>query len=270
MRSHLRALHVLLLVPCVAIAATSPQPSLDKILANHIAADGGMARIKAIRSLRSTGHISIGPTVLDLTIENPRGAFRSDTSIQGITKTEAFDGVHGWVVDPFTQGPTAVAEPMTADQLKQVALQMDFDGPLVDYRHKGHKVVLMGRHQVNGSDAYALKITLKNGDELTSFIDAKTWLEIGASNKAVSQGKVVDIDTTLGDYRAVNGVMLPFSIVIKPKGQPQGMTITMDKVEANTPMDPARFRMPAPKPGADHAKAVSVALPAENKQGNSR
>ena len=116
------------------------------------------------------------------------------------------------------------------------------------YRSKGHKVVLMGKEQVNGSDAYALKISLKGGDELISFIDAKTFLEVKAANKAVSKGKTVEVETTIGDYRPVNGVMLPFSLEIRPNGQAQGMKILLNKVEANTPMDAARFQFPAMKP----------------------
>ncbi|MBK7294576.1 MAG: hypothetical protein IPI84_12560 [Holophagaceae bacterium] len=45
-----------------------------------------------------------------------------------------------------------------------------------------------------------------------------------------------------GDYRPVVGVMLPFVLEIHPKGQPQGMKITFDWVEANLPMEPARFK----------------------------
>lgn len=246
----IHTLSVVLFIPFAAMANPSSAPSLGQILARHIEADGGMANIKAIRSLMSIGHIEIGPTVLDLTIENTRGAFRSDTSIQGMIKTEIFDGVHGWVVDPFTAGPAAVPQPMSSDQLRQAALQMDFDGPLVDYRSKGHKVTLAGLEQVNGSDAYVLKIKLKGGDELTSYIDAKTFLEVKAANKAVSQGKTVEVETMIGDYRSVHGVMLPFSLEIRPKGQPQGMKILLDKVEANTAMDPARFRMPVMTPHA--------------------
>lgn len=242
------AISVLLLLPLAAMAATPVPPSLDQVLARHIAARGGMTKIKAIQSLKSSGHIEIGPMVLELTIENPRRAFRSDTSMQGVTKTEAFDGGHGWIIDPFTKGPAAKAESMSGDQLKQMVLQIDFDGPLVDYRRKGNRVALMGMQQAHGRDAYALKVSLKDGDELTSFIDAKTFMEIEVINNAVSQGKTVEVETTLGDYRAVNGVMLPFSLDIRPKGQPQGMKILLDKVEANMPMDPARFRMPPMTP----------------------
>ncbi len=251
------ALCVLLMLPFAAMAATPVLPNLDQILAKHIAARGGMARIKAIQSLKSSGHITIGPTILELTIENPRHAFRSDTSIQGITKTEAFDGVHGWIIDPFTKGPGAEAEPMSTDQLKQMVLQMDFDGPLVDYRQKGNRIALLGMQQVHGADAYALKVSLKDGDEITTFIDAKTFMEIDDINNAVTQGKTVQVETSLGDYRAVNGVMLPFTLDIKPKGQAQGLKIVLDKVEANASIDPARFKMPERKSHAPVGAATS-------------
>ncbi len=221
----------------------------DQIIARHIEARGGLVKIKAIRSLRSVGHVEIGPMILDLSIENPRGAFRSDTSIQGMTKTEAFDGVNGWVIDPFAgQGPEAGAEPMSRDQLKQVELQMDFDGPLVEFQAKGHRVTLDGMASVNGVEAYVLNISLKNGDALRSFIDTKTFMEIKAINRAVSQGKEVEIETTFGDYHPVKGVLLPFSLDMRPKDQPGILKIRLDRVEADTPMDFSRFKMPETKP----------------------
>lgn len=236
---------LILLAP--ALLAQAPQaPTFESILASHIQARGGLAKIRAIQSLTSRGRIEIGPMVLALTIENPRHAFRSDTTLQGMTKTEAFDGRSGWVLDPFSGSTRAV--PMSFDQLKQVDLQRDFDGPLVDWREKGHQVALAGEALVNGTGTYVLKVLLKNGDELTSFIDMKSFMEVKAVNRAVVGGRVVEVETLLGDYRPVNGVLLPFSLDIRPKGQNQGLRISLERVEANLPMDEARFRFPAAPP----------------------
>ncbi len=238
------ALAFLLFTPLAASAATAPLPRVDQLIARNIDARGGMQKIRAIQSLRSSGHILIGPLALALTIENPRNAFRSDTSINGTTKTEAFDGSRGWVVDPFIKGPDAKVEPMSVEQLKQTELQMDFDGPLVDYRKKGSRISLAGVRTFHGVETYALKIALKNGDVLTMLIDTMHYMEIGDINNAVSQDKTVEVETTLGDYRAVNGVLFPFDLVIKPMGQPDGLHIKLDDVRANTPIDRARFAMP--------------------------
>lgn len=218
-------------------------PRADQIITRNIEARGGLEKIRAIRYLQSSGHINIGPMVLDITMENPRGAFRSDTSISGTTKTEAFDGSRGWVLDPFTNGPGASVEPMSGDQRKQAALQMDFDGPLVDYRKKGHRISLLGIRSFNGVQAYALKIRLNSGDLLTMFIDTTNYMEIGDINNAVSQAKTVEVATKLGDYRVINGVLFPFALDIKPTGQPEGMHIKLDAVRANTAIDRGRFAM---------------------------
>lgn len=98
---------------------------------------------------------------------------------------------------------------------------------------------------VNGVEAFALKISLNNGDEILSFIDAKTFLEIKAIRKAVSHGKTVEVETLFGDFRAVNGVTMPFSLEIRPKGHPQTLKVILEAVEANAPLPDARFQMPS-------------------------
>lgn len=232
---------LLMLVPGLPVPA--PAPSLDVILARHFEARGGLARIQALRGIVSTGHVSVGGVTLALRVVNPRGAFRSDTTYQGLTKTEAFDGRQGWIIDPFAGAPDP--RPMDAAQLRQVRLQADFDGPFVAWRAKGHRVSFLGMADVNGVPAYALKVRLADGDELTSFLDAKSFLEVKAVNAAVSGGKNVVVETRLSDYRPVAGVLLPFRLEIRPQGQAEAMVIQFDTVTAEAVADPSIFRQPA-------------------------
>jgi hypothetical protein len=233
------------LVLAPALLAQAPQtPTVDSILARHFEARGGLARIRALQTLVYTGRIEVGPMTLGLRLEFRRGAFRSDTSLQGLTKTEAFDGRGGWILDPFA-GATK-AEPMSPAQLRQAELQADFDGPLVDWQARGHQVVLAGMAAVNGAPAYVLNVRLKNGDAMSSFIDAKTFMEVKAVNQAVTEGRTVQVETLLGDYRVVNGVQLPFRLDIRVQGQTQSMRIVLERAEANVPLDETRFRQPAP------------------------
>lgn len=231
---------VLIALPGLPLQAQAP--SLDWILAAHLEARGGLAGIKAIQSLASTGRVLVGGMSLALRVRNPRGAFRSDTLLNGLAKVEAFDGRQGWIADPFVGAPDPM--PMTAAQLRQVLLQADFDGPLVDWKAKGHRVAFAGMAEVDGAPAYALKVRLKEGGELTSYLDAKTFLEVKAVNEAVAGGKTVEVETRLSDYRAVKGVLLPFRLEIAPKGQAAEMVIQFDTVTADEVFDPAAFRMP--------------------------
>lgn len=215
----------------LGVLAQSPTtPSLDWILARHFSARGGLSRIKAIQGLTSSGSIRVGGMSLALHIQNPRGSFHSETSLDGMTKVESFDGAQGWITDPFTGAPAPT--PMSEAQLRQVRLQADFDGPLVDWQAKGHQVSFEGMAPVDGEPAYVLKVRLAGGGTLTSFIHARTFMEVKAINEAVSEGRPIEVETRLSDYRAVDGVMLPFRLAITPRGQADGLVIQFDSVVA--------------------------------------
>jgi hypothetical protein len=239
---------LLSLIAAPALSLFAPQLAaqaldLDQVLTKYFEARGGLARIRALRSLHSEGTLRLGPMALQLKIDNPRGAFRSDTSVQGFTKVEAFDGREGWIDDPFTepgQGPHA----MSAAQLRQMALQMDFDGPFVDAEAKGNCLSLAGMERVKGAEAYVIRVRLKDGNQLRSYLDAATFMEVKAVNTAVANGKEVEVETLLGDYRPVKGVLLPFHLEIRLTGHAEGMEIRFDRVEADLPMEEARFRRP--------------------------
>ena len=170
---------------------------------------------------------------------------RMDITIQGMTIVQAYDGKVGWQLNPL-QGRTE-PEPLSEDGLKQIEEQADMDGPLVDYKAKGHTVELLGKEKVEGSDAYKVKVTLKNGDIRYFFIDADSFLEVRTEGKTKVRGTEVEGESTIGDYKEVGGLMLPFSLESGQKGAPQKMKMTFDKIELNVPIDDARFKMPAAK-----------------------
>jgi len=89
-----------------------------------------------------------------------------------------------------------------------------------------------------------LKVTLKNGDILYYFIDPDTYLEIRKESQEFIRGSIRDHVTDLGSYKPVNGVMYPFSISEGPKNNPSEQTTTIEKMEANIPIDTADFALP--------------------------
>jgi hypothetical protein len=60
-------------------------------------------------------------------------------------------------------------------------------------------------------------------------------------------------ETTVGDYKQVAGWFLPFSIETNVKGSPDKTQVVFDKIEANVPLDDARFHRPA-APGSGSGK----------------
>lgn len=226
------------------VALPAAAQTVDEIIAKNIAAKGGAAKLQAVKSIRMTGRMTVGPGIdapIVIEVKRPK-AMRVDFTVQGMVGSQAYDGTTGWNLMPF--GGSTVPQKMTADEVTLAEEQADMDGPLVDYKAKGHTVELLGKETVEGAPAYKLKITLKNGVVRTVYLDAEHFLEIRQEGKRTIQGTEMDLESIIGDYKEVDGLMFPHSIDNGAKGAPQRQKIVIDKIEINPPIDDARFKMP--------------------------
>jgi outer membrane lipoprotein-sorting protein len=219
--------------------------TLDEIIAKHFAARGGVEKLKAVKTMRMSGRAAGQGGEIPLVIESKRPELvRVEFTVQGLTGITAYDGATGWQVMPFMGKKDA--EPMSGDDLKQMQEQADFDGPLMDYKAKGNQVELLGKEKVEGSDAYKLKLILKNGNVHTVFIDADSFLELKDISKIIQNGTEVEQESTASNYKEVEGLVFPFLMEQGAKGSAQKQRIIIEKIELNPPIDDARFKMPAP------------------------
>jgi hypothetical protein len=69
-------------------------------------------------------------------------------------------------------------------------------------------------------------------------------MEIDQEGPQGLQGKKAVVATELSDYRAVDGMMVPFRIRQSYNGQPQG-EVAYEQVQFNLPIGDELFRMPA-------------------------
>jgi outer membrane lipoprotein-sorting protein len=232
------ALLVLLLAPAV-LAQTA-----DDLVAKYVQARGGMDKIKAIQSLRMTGTMTTGQLEVPITMLMKRpNMVRMEFEVQGMTGVRAYDGQRGWALMPFLGSPDP--EPISGRELQELEDQADLDGGLVDYKEKGNSVELLGKDKMDGVDAYKLKLTRKNGDVDTIYLDAGTYLEIREDGQHTVQGSLKDFETRISDYREVNGVKFPYAILSGIKGAAEQQKLLIEKVEANTPIEMTLFKMPA-------------------------
>ena len=240
LRKSLVALAAIALLSAAASAQTA-----EEIIDKHIQARGGMEKLKAIRTVRSTGKREIQPGFsVPIVLEQMRqNKMRADFTVQGMTGSLAYDGARGWQLMPF-QGKTD-PEPMPEDMVKDFAEDSDIDGPFVDWKQKGHKVELVGKEQVEGTDAYHLKLTRKEGTVSDVWFDADSFLEIKSSTRRTVRGTQQELEAVIGDYKdAGGGVIMPYSVQFGEKGQPK-LSMTFDKIEINPAIEAARFNMPA-------------------------
>lgn len=252
-RKTLAILALLLAAVALPVAA---EMTLDEILATNVESRGGMEALKNIETLRMEGHMAMGAGMeapLTLEIRRPN-SMRMEFVFQGMTGIQAYNGETGWQIMPF--GGSSEPEKMTGSELEQVIDQADIDGPLVDYEEKGHTLELLGTEDVDGTEAYKLKLTKKNGDETIMFLDTEYCLEIKSQSTITARGMEMDIEVSYGDYKEVAGVMMVHSITqAVAHGQPGGMSITFDKIEANVEIAADRFAMPEKEETAEEPAA---------------
>jgi hypothetical protein len=246
------------LLSVAAHAQTAPSApstlSVDEIIAKNVEARGGMDKLKAVKTLRMTGKMVMGQGMeAPFTLEMVRPKkMRMEFTFQGMTGIQAYDGASGWAVMPFMGKKEP--EPVAGDDLKNMEDQADFEGPLVDYKEKGHQVELIGKEDLEGTPAYKLKVTKKNGDVEYHYVDAEQFLELKVEGKQKVRGQEIEGESTLGDYKEVGGLVFPFSMQSKQKGAPGGMTMTIDKIEINPDVAASRFDMPKAEKPAEPKK----------------
>jgi outer membrane lipoprotein-sorting protein len=245
----------LLAVVLMAAAAGLAMPAahaqtVDEIIAKNLEARGGKDKLAAVKTVRATGRMALGPGMeapFTVTWKKPE-MVRMEFVIQGATAVRAFDGTTGWSLMPLIGKPDP--EKMADEEAALIKDQADFEGPLVDWKGKGHQVELVGKETVEGTEVWKLKITKKGGEVVISSLDSEAFLEIKEEGKRTIRGQEMEYEVSLGDYKDVAGLMLAHSIESKAKGMPQSQAMTIDKFEINPEVADDSFRMPAPKPAA--------------------
>lgn len=234
--------------------ALAPAPTFaitaEELVGRNLDARGGRASIEAIRSLQSEGEMVYdNNTKLDFKLIARGGlAVRSESTMQGLTAVQAYDGKDGWAINPF-QGRRD-PERMSADELKSMRELADFNGPLVDYKADGKRLEYLGLEDVDGTLAHKLRLTDKAGDEQLVYLDPDYFLEIRTISRRTVRGNEQEVETDIGDYEKVAGTYFPHSFAIGRKGaddKPQ--KITLARIVANVEVDDTHFAFPegAPK-----------------------
>jgi hypothetical protein len=224
-------------------APATPSPTVDEIVARYVAGLGGQETIRSIRTLREKGRITAGPQrEAVVTRERKRpSSTRFEFTVQGVTSVFVSNGHRGWKMSPL-EGDLE-PQPLPDQVVAEAAEQADIEGPLVDWKAKGHQVELAGREAVDSRDAYKVKLTLNSGAVRYEYLDVDSFIRVRSDSTRQLRGHAVQIESTFGDHRMTGGVLFPHLIEVAASGRPQHTRIVVDSIEINPPLSDARFTM---------------------------
>jgi hypothetical protein len=227
-----------LLFVCLALASVNVfAQTADDIVAKHIEAMGGAAKLASLNSAKMTGSLSVQGTDVAMTITRAQSkGVRMDMEIMGTSNYQLANNEKGFAFMPIM----GMSEPkeMEADQLNSMKGQFDVQGPLFNYKEKGTKVEYIGTEKVDGADAYNLKLTYASGNVSNYFVDTKTNRILKNTGKAKGpDGSEVNVETSYSDYKQnADGYWFAYTNTTM-----QG-TIVFDKIETNVKIDESIFK----------------------------
>lgn len=242
MRRFLSFLFTLTLVGPVT-AGVSLAQTVDDIIAKNIKARGGIEKFKSVNSMKISATVTAQGMKLPVTVYSKRpNMMREETEMQGQKMVRAFDGTTAWTINPMMGGGP---QPLTGTAANTAIDSADLEGPLVDYKQKGHTIELVGNETLDGKPVHHLKITRKTGTVQHLYLDADSGLERKTTIALEQGGMKVDLEIILTDFKSIDGLMMP-SMTRQLMNGNEIAQVSIDKVELNAPIDDAVFKMPAP------------------------
>jgi outer membrane lipoprotein-sorting protein len=262
MKTGLLSITVFLFLPLTAAAQTA-----DDIVRKALDARGGIEKIKAVRSERISGRVSFSQGVEGTFVVELKRPLKMhvEISIEGQNIIRVYDGKSsGWMINPFAENKEA--QPLSAEDLRSISDEADFDGPLVDYKAKGNQVELVDKEKLDDKPVYRLKLTNKNGEVRFYFIDAATFLLMKWEGIRKTEDQELPWESFSSDFREVQGLKYAFRIDQGSPGEFK-QTLTTEKIEIDPPIDDSRFAKPVAQ--ASPADPAAPAPPDADEPANS-
>lgn len=214
------------------------------IINKMIEASGGRKVLEGIKDTTLTGEMEITQMGLAGTItmyHKEPNLFRQDIEVMGMVITNAFDGEVAWMVNPQTGSVEELPE--SAQGMSERSALEFGNSPLLYPDKYGITFAFKGKEKVDGIECLVIDQTFENGDVNTQYIDASTYLTYKAKSKQMgAMGGEVDQEMVFSDFREVDGVMYPHSLMIYQNGE-EFAVMTITELSFNTGLEDSLFQM---------------------------
>jgi len=223
---------------------TSPGQSQEAsdILKKMVEAQGGKKTLENIEDTTSSGTlelIQMGMTGSMTMYKKEPNKVRMDIEVMGMIITQAYDGETAWGINPQT-GSTEEMPEQQAEYMKRNALGVD---ALIYPEKYGISFAYKGKEKIEEKEYLVLEQTFSDGHKATLYIDPKTYLTHKSKSTAIDQmGVEVEQETFESDFKKVNGMTIPHSIIIFQGGE-EYLKIDFTEITFNTGFEDSLFKM---------------------------
>lgn len=223
---------LMFLIAAAGIQAQSP----SKVLSRANKSLGGEKVLKSVRSWQSVGKItrrSDGATG-QYAAEASGGLYGERFDLNGFEYAVGYNGKSGWARDSRNGLRTLTGDLATDFQAEAIYRNTRW----LNAKAEKTKITPGGTVTLNGKPATVVVLKTAKGAQMKIFFDQASGLVV---REELPQGAIYK-SFDYSDYRTVNGIMTPFSIISQTGDET--LEITLESVRYNEPADRARFDFP--------------------------
>jgi hypothetical protein len=212
-----------------------PGVSPSAVIDNYLKSIGGKEKLAAVKDLSfsSTGSVQGQKITYTRKYKTP-DKYLMEIDLPELNMTAVKLLVNGDSIHITQMGQTAQSvDEDTRKKLKQETIIF----PELNFSGDAYKPTLTSIKNIDGKDAYELKITNPSGQSVTYYYDVSTGYKLRTIEPNSQQGATV---TDYGDYRDVNGIKFPFHINID-QGE-IAFDLTVQNIKVNSGLTEADFK----------------------------
>ena len=217
-------------------AAVKPVPagvSATDVINKYLNSIGGKDKLTAVKDLAisSTGTVQ-GQKIVENQKFTNSGKFLMEIVLPDMNMTAVRLKVKGDSVSVMQMGQSPALDDDAKKEIKEGAMMF----PELAFSGDGYKMNLTSIKNINGKDAYEIKVTYPSGNAVVYYYDVNTGYKLKETHTDKSGGaKGSDFD----DYRDVNGIKFPYH-VIDDEGQAI-LDMTVQTIKVNQGLSDADF-----------------------------
>jgi hypothetical protein len=233
---------ILFAVLVLSIISAQAQKTVDEIVEKYIATAGGLDAFNKINSAKMTGTVVVQGRDLPISMAVLNGkGMRQDVDAMGQLITICYYNGKGWQVNPF-RGMLTPTE-VTGIELTRYKAQASLANNLIDYKNRGHQVVLEGEDSIGSVKCLKIKLSNKDDGKVTTyFINAASYVLVMTKSKGSVQGQETDVEMWYSVYKTFGGASIPTVWTQKAGGQVT-QEISWSDIEINAKIDETIFNM---------------------------
>jgi hypothetical protein len=232
---------VALLAITASLSLPADMPSGESLLQRYIDKSGGAEAYAKAKNMAMSGTVEMPAQNISGTVSIFEEGEKSYTAMDfaGIGKIEGgFDGETAWE-NSALQGPRVLEGDEKVDAKRAATLS------LITAWHDVYKEArTVGPEDIDGKPAWKVEMTPKEGKPETFYFDRDSGLLVRISAVHSTPLGNIAAESTMSDFRPVDGILTPF--VLTEKAMSQNIVMRFRNISYNVALPKDRFDLPEP------------------------